>query len=279
MGINGGTGIVGSGSVLGGSGISLPKGGGGGGFDPAASAIIAQMTENGSEPSAARQAIINQLVLDLKGLGNTGADDAWSRLDILNVHAAEDAIQSQTQWINANGTYDSVQVGIPTFTADVGFSSTSILNRIDPIWTPNTQLGNYTLNDSAIGFYGITFPTANEYFLANAGVNNIIMRASNGSTIESGIQGSVAVSTDWGASEGLFVLDRDNSANFNVYLNTSLIVTNTRTSTSLASDQIRYPYAFQSGGAQTAKIVFFSASIRDVLPQIKASFDAYLAAL
>lgn len=30
MGINGGTGIVGSGSVLGGSGISLPKGGGGG---------------------------------------------------------------------------------------------------------------------------------------------------------------------------------------------------------------------------------------------------------
>ena len=40
MGINGGTGIVGSGAALGGSGIHINRGGGGSGFDPDAQAFI-----------------------------------------------------------------------------------------------------------------------------------------------------------------------------------------------------------------------------------------------
>jgi hypothetical protein len=249
-----------------------------GGFDPVTSAIIAQMTANGSTPSEARQAIINQLVLDLKGLGNTGSDDIWSRLDILNIHAAADAIQAQTQWINADGTYDSVQVGTPTFTADVGFSSTNLVNRIDPIWTPSVQLGNYTLNNASMGFYGVVEDS--RYFLTDSSVNNITFRASQGNNFEAAFNSTFITSSgDWGSLDNLFVLDRNSSANFNKYTGTSLIATNTRTSSSLTSNQIRYPYGFSSGGSQTAKIFFAGASVRDVLPQLKASFDAYLAAL
>ena len=278
MGINGGTGIVGSGATLGGSGIHINRGGGGSGFDPDALAIIAQMTTNGSTPTAERQLLINQLVLDLKGLGNNGASDVWSQLDILNIHAAEDEIQAQTQWINADGTYDSVQVGTPTFTADVGFSSTTLANRIDPSWTPNTQLGNYTLNDASMGYYGITVNS--KYFLANTSVSNIIFRGSLGNDYEAAFNSSfVNPSGDWGSLDALFILDRNSSASFNKYTDTTLIKTNIRASSSLTSEQIRYPYAFSFGGSQTCKIFFAGASIRADIEQLKASFDAYLNAL
>ena len=278
MGINGGTGIVGSGATLGGSGIHINRGGGGSGFDPDALAIIAQMTTNGSTPTAERQLLINQLVLDLKGLGNNGASDVWSQLDILNIHAAEDEIQAQTQWINADGNYDSVQVGTPTFTADVGFSSTSLANRIDPIWTPSAALGNYTLNNASIGFYGVTVHS--KYFLVNASINNIIFRASSGNNYEAAMNsGFIAGSGDWGSLNALFILDRNSSTNFNKYTDTTLIKTNERASTSLTSEQIRYPYGFSFGGSQTCKIFFAGASIRADIEQLKASFDAYLNAL
>jgi len=247
-------------------------------IDPDASAVIAQMTANGSTPSEARQAIINQLVLDLKGLGNTGSDDVWSRLDILNIHAAEDAIQSQTQWINADGTYDSVQVGTPTFTADVGFSSTTLTNRIDPIWNAATGLGNYTQNNASMGFYGTVADTT--YFLGDDGVNYIRFRASNGITRDAAFNSNFTLNAfDWGSLDAMFMYDRLLSTEYKAYTNTTNVATITANSSALVADQIRYPYAFSSGGSNTCKIFFAGASVRDVLPQLKASFDAYLAAL
>ena len=124
----------------------------GGGFDPDALAIIAQMTTNGSTPSAARQAIINQLVLDLKGLGNTGAVDIWSQLDILQIYAAEDDIQAKTEWIRANGTLDAIELNAPTFTSDLGYAS-STGNAINTSYNPNTEATNYTLNNNAFGVF------------------------------------------------------------------------------------------------------------------------------
>lgn len=151
MGINGGTGIVGSGATLGGSGIHINRGGGGG-FDPAASAIISQMTTNGSTPTEARQVIINQLVLDLKGLGNTGAVDIWSQLDILQIYAAEDDIQAKTEWIRANGTLDAIELNAPTFTSDLGYVS-SFSRGLNTSYNPNTDATNYTLNNNAFGVF------------------------------------------------------------------------------------------------------------------------------
>ena len=250
----------------------------GGGFDPAASAIIAQMTTNGSTPSAARQAIINQLVLDLKGLGNNGASDVWSQLDILNVHAAEDAIQAQTQWINADGTYDSVQVGTPTFTADVGFSSTSLANRIDPIWNTATGLGNYTQNDACMGYYGTVADAS--YFLGDNGINYIRFRGSNGITYDANFNSSfTSGAVDWGSLDGMFTYDRALSTEYKAYTNITESATIIKNSGALVSDQIRYPYAFGFGGSQTCKIFFAGASIRADIEQLKASFDAYLNAL
>jgi len=73
MGINGGRGIVGSGSVLGGSGISLA----GGGNDPDAQAFIDAAGITGET----QQLALNQLVLDLKGTGSTTNNtDVWSKI-------------------------------------------------------------------------------------------------------------------------------------------------------------------------------------------------------
>ncbi len=277
MGINGGTGIVGSGAALGGSGIHINRGGGGG-FDPSTLAIIAQMTTNGSTPTEARQLLINQLVLDLKGLGNNGASDVWSQLDILNVHAAADEIQAQTQWINADGTYDSVQVGTPTFTSDVGFSSTTGANRIDPIWNAATGLGNYTQNDACMGYYG-TVETGS-YFLGDSGVNYIRFRGSNGSTYDANFNsGFSASAVDWGSLDGMFTYDRALSTEYKAYTNITESATIIKNSGTLVSDQILYPYAFSFGGSQNCKIFFAGASIRADIEQLKASFDAYLNAL
>lgn len=71
MGINGGRGIN-SGLVLGGSGINIA---GGGGFDPDAQAAI---TAIGADATIG--GYLNQLVLDLKGQGNTtNGTDVWSK--------------------------------------------------------------------------------------------------------------------------------------------------------------------------------------------------------
>ena len=250
----------------------------GSGFDPAPLAIIAQMTTNGSTPTAERQLLINQLVLDLKGLGNNGASDVWSQLDILNVHAAEDEIQAQTQWINADGTYDSVQVGTPTFTSDVGFSSTTLINRIDPIWNAATGLGNYTQNDACMGYYGTV--QEGSYFLGDSGVNYIRFRGSNGISYDSAFNGGFkTVSVDWGSLDGMFTFDRALSTEFKAYTNITESATIIKNSGALVSDQILYPYAYTFGGSQTCKIFFAGASIRADIEQLKASFDAYLNAL
>jgi hypothetical protein len=265
-----------SGAYLGGRSGIYPVGGGSN-TDPDAQAVINQMTSNGSTPSEARQTLINQLVLDLKGLGNTGSDDVWSRLDILNIHAAEDAIQSQTQWINADGTYDSVQVGTPTFTADVGFSSTNVANRIDPIWNAATGLGNYTQNNASVIFYGIV--TNQNYVLSSADYR-INFRAGL-SNVDNGLNNPGFPLAIWGVvGDNLYVLDRIVSTEFKGYVNTSLAFTTSATSSTLTAGQVRYPYSNSfSVYTHTAKIVAFGASIRDVLPQLKASFDAYLAGL
>jgi hypothetical protein len=245
-------------------------------IDPDAQAVINQMTTNGSTPSAGRQVIINQLVLDLKGIGNTGPADIFSLFDILNIHAAEDAIQSQTQWINSNGTYDSTQVNSPTFTADLGFSASNNTNTINPVWTPSVALGNYTQNDASIGIYG----TANNagYFIGTSDYQAYI-RIRDIDTDQSLNNGGFP-NGNWGSfGRNLYISDRTVSGSFNMYLNGLFADTVTATSSALSSSTIKYPVLLSTPGTQTAEIVFFGASIRNHLTQLKDSFDAYLTSL
>lgn len=258
-----------------GLGVTRYSGQRGDAFDVDALAIIAQMTTNGSTPSEARQGHINQLVLDLKGIGTTGAANVWALLDWLAVHAADTEIQALTEWRQHSGVYDPAKVGTPSFTAGVGFSSTTSSNRITSIWELNDLLGNYTLNDASVGFIGDVVNAS--YFCANAGFNRVRMRGSLGNNYEASMNSSfISGSGDWGALSGMFVLDRNSSANFDKYTDTTLIQTNTVASSDLNATELLYP-AILSGGTQISQVVWVGASVRSHLTQIKASFDKYLA--
>lgn len=244
------------------------------GFDPAASAIIAQMTANGSTPSEARQVIINQLVLDLKGLGNTGGSDIWSKLDILQIYAAEDEIQSLTEWRVGNGTYDATIVNSPTFTADVGYYGFVFNNRVECNWSPNEGLGNFTQNSASFGAIG----TAAQYFCGTPSTYQVYIRATVTASDQS-LNNAGFPSGTWGASgQNHYLLNRDNSANFDMILNGVLVDTVTATSSALSSTMIAGP-TINSFSANTVNIIYMGGDMGGDTLQLHNSFNAYLSSL
>lgn len=167
-----------SGAYLGGRSGIYPVGGGSN-TDPDAQAVINQMTSNGSTPSEARQTLINQLVLDLKGIGNTGVANVWGDLDVLQIYAAEDSTQALTEWKVADGTLDAINVNGSTFTADSGFTGTGT-SYINTSFNPTASGSNYTLNACSFG----TYLNASAGYIYVLGAN---LSATNGSAIRNSV--------------------------------------------------------------------------------------------
>ncbi len=158
MGINGGTGIVSSGSVLGGSGISLPKGGGGGGFDPDAQAAI---TAIGADATIG--GYLNQLFLDLKGQGNTtNGTDVYSKCPAIYPMSPSDisTISDATCKWNVKDPRD----------LDAAF-------RLDFINTPLFSVANGLEQNGTVIAYAKTFFNASTEL--SAGNNGITISISN----------------------------------------------------------------------------------------------------
>lgn len=245
------------------------------GFDPDASAVIAQMTANGSTPSAARQILINQLVLDLKGLGNTGTADIWSLLDILQIYAAEDEIQALTEWKQADGSYDASKINSPTFTANVGYTGNNT-NRIESNWALNSNLGNYTQNNASFGGFGNV--TALNYFCGTAPSYLTYIRVSTIPTDQS-LNNSGFPSGNWGASgQHSYVLDRSLSTEFEMYLDGNVVDTVAATSAALTSATVASPN-INNFSNNTINCLFMGASLKPHHAQLYNSLNNYLSAL
>lgn len=251
-------------------------------YNSQAQAIFAQMTANGSTPSVVRQGIINQLVLDLKGIGNTGTADIWSSLDVLQVYAAEDSTQALTEWINADGTLDATVVNVPVFTVDSGYTGSTV-STIRSGFIASVNGVNYTLNNASMGVYSI--PIINSYLVGlNAGNRSWIRAGVGVSNQALNSSGFSATKFDSNA-EALYVVDRDSSTNISLILNDTIVTSPVLGSTSLAPISVVMPglakseTTFGNGKTTSTRIFFSGGSIKANRVQLYNSFNAYLTSL
>lgn len=86
----------------------------GDGFTPQALALFARMSPT---PSPARKVLINQTIAALIGAG------VWTKLDVLQIYAADAQANALLNWISSS--YNASVVNSPTFTADRGFTAVS----------------------------------------------------------------------------------------------------------------------------------------------------------
>jgi hypothetical protein len=246
-----------------------------------AQAVINQMTTNGSTPIAGRQVIINQLVLDLKGIGNTGVANVWGNLDVLQIYAAEDAIQGLTEWRNADGSLDATEVNSPVFTVDSGFKGSS-LARIRSGFIASVNGSSYTLNNASMGVYSI--PATSAYLAGvNAGYRSWI-RSGTGVSNQA-LNSSGFSSTNFGVnanSEALYIVDRDSSTNISLILNDAIIASPVLSTSSLSPIAAVMPglatsaTTFANGTSTITRIFFSGGSIKANRTQLYDSFQAYL---
>jgi len=129
----------------------LVQGYGGLGIDASAAAVIAAMT---TPPTAARQAIINNLVISLKAAG------VWPLLDILYVLAAADSQAAGLNWKNP-AAFALTAVNSPTFTADRGYAGDGSTSYVDTTYNPSTDGVQFTLNAAHIMAWNRTNRAAN----------------------------------------------------------------------------------------------------------------------
>lgn len=123
--------------------------GGAGKYEPEAQALFRRFAV---QPTAARKALINDLIKALKDAG------VWTKLDALYLTAAADSQAARRNWIA--DVYNLTAVNSPTFTTDQGYTgnaSTSYLNsNFNPVaaGSPNFvqnsgSVGGWTLVDRA----------------------------------------------------------------------------------------------------------------------------------
>lgn len=101
-----------------------------------ATALFARMT---TQPTSARQTLINNAIVSLKTAG------VWSKLDALYVTAAADAQAGQRNWIA--DAFNLSPTSSPTFTADRGYAGNGSSSYLDTNF--NTSTGVNFTRDSA----------------------------------------------------------------------------------------------------------------------------------
>jgi len=243
-------------------------------------AIIARMSTNGSTPSQKRQVIINQLVLDLKGIGNTGSADIWSILDVMQIYAAEDSIQAKTEWIKADGSLDATEVNAPTFAANVGYTATST-GSIDTNYQPTDDGVNYALNSASVGVYIIV--GANLYFTGiDENPNRIWIRNDDDGSIDAALNSSFNSVGSFSKEENyLATITRSNSSQFKLWTDNSLSATKTAASTAIPSNYtvrflgVNRASPIVSNGAR-GSLFFAGGDLSPYVTQLSNSFNAYL---
>lgn len=129
--------------------MSAASQGSGAGYSAAANAYFAAMT---TPPTAARKTLLNNLIVGLQD------DGVWTKLDWLNIMAAETAQAARVNAITP-AQVGSV-VGSPTFTTDRGYLATSG-GYINTGWDAVNNGVNFTQNAASFGAYSITASTAN----------------------------------------------------------------------------------------------------------------------
>lgn len=252
-------------------------------LDSSTVSIINQMIINGSEPTTDRKIKINQLVLDLKGIGTTGTADIWSTLDVLQIYYADNIIQAKTEWIRANGTLDPTEVNNPSFAVLGGFTF-AVGKNLNTNYQPTNDGINYGLNNALVGAWGgrTTGSPANPYLTGiQETPGSVWIRLDNDGTIDKALNaasftaGSFSKTTD-----GLYCLSRPNSTQVKII--TDGIINSTQLSTAAAVPSIYTFYiaglnrASPSSFVSNAKAFFAGSDINGNQVQLYNSLNKYI---
>jgi PKD repeat protein len=147
-------------------------------FDPQTNAIIGEIYNNGGFVTPSRRISMNELVLDLKGLGTTGVDDVLADLSVLRIYAAEEIVSSRVDWCQ---NYPLAQVvGTVSLSIDLGFLvlgnvNSYIDNSYNPSLDTNASQDNmfsawyFNYNAGAFTFHGCNDGTRFIGAVLNAG--------------------------------------------------------------------------------------------------------------
>ena len=193
------------------------------GLDPDAAAVIAAMTVT---PSAARQSVINELVVGLKNAG------VWAKLDMLYVHAAHDEQAGRVEWIARSV---ATRVASATFTTDVGFTGNGSSMYLDSGLNLNA-LTNYTQNNAHLGVWQ---NSTNATFVANGSISsfNVFIVGRNNTTgqQEARVNSSTVAGRAIASGVGHHVACKTTSSNIRLFVNGGSPNNNTVTTAAIPS--------------------------------------------
>ena len=197
-------------------------------FDTDYQAVLNYATSQGyTLPSASQQIKQNQLVLDLKSGG------IWSKLDTFAVFATDG--NSDFALIDWKRLVQYTAVNSPTFTSNQGFTGNGTSSYINTNWNPNTQGVNFTQNNACFG--GWRLNNVNNGVSRFMGATlNISLREDNGQVHRINAGANASFSLD-GSGIGLRVLNRTNSSDIQMIVNTTL-GTSTQTSSTPPSSNL-----------------------------------------
>ena len=131
-------------------------------FSTPALAFFARLA---TQPSAALQVAYNNLINSLV------ADGIWSALDVLYVFATSASATALTNLVSSSFT--ATPVGVPTFTAGVGFSSSGTGNYLTSNYNPHTAGGNLSEDNAFVSVWsGDAQATSGNSILGQVGAGN-----------------------------------------------------------------------------------------------------------
>lgn len=218
-------------------------------------------------PTAAQQGLINDLVVALKDAG------VFTKMDgfyILMMHA------DQPSRVNlVDPTEELAKTSTPTFTANTGWVCSITAYLSHPVNLDSET--NYAQNDAHIALYQETETAVNSPSCASIINANEIRTDFNGANqaivIINGSYAAGLYSHAGGAA--YFAASRDNSADYKVYRNTTLLATQTNTSVALTSIPWRVGGVYLSNSSQVSFTHFGAALTATELTDVYNAIDAY----
>lgn len=235
--------------------------------------------------SAARQLLINELVLSLKSTGN------WTKLDRLWLFASEAQDQAKVSLVNPAST-KITEVNSPTWTADQGYTTGATNRYLNSNFTPSTDSILWTQNSATFGLYSRSNADDGNgdigaEGLAGAGSSYLYCKLTGGNMYAQ-VNDANAVSTPIAVADslGLFSAQRTLAASFTYWKRDSNIGTHTEVSTAVTTKPLfignisnngspfgstARQYAMAYGGAGSIDISALYNSIQTFLTAIGAN--------
>jgi hypothetical protein len=250
-------------------------------FDADYQAVLDYATTQGyTLPSSGQQALQNQLVVDLKDAG------IWSKLDTFGVFAsdAEDSPGSNTSdfalidWIRL---IDYTAVNSPTFNVNEGFEGNGTSSYIDLNYETVTDWVNVSQDDASVFGYQFADVFPNNGIILGVSVLLLILinpRNASGLRVTRVHSSSTTTATN-SDGQGLMVLNRNNSVDFDIYLRGTLLETPAATSDSVTTDL----YSMRTGttyAASKPSVIGYGASLTSTqITDLTNYIDTYITSL